>query len=72
MATETDNPVKTEMAQGPAKPAAPPAKGILVTEKALARIRAAMAKEKVDPAQGGLDVGDGEWPEQPSRDTGEH
>ena len=57
MATETDNPVKTEMAQGPAKPAAPPAKGILVTEKALARIRAAMAKEKVDPAQGGLRLG---------------
>ena len=56
MATETDNPVKTEAPAEP-KPSSPPAKGIQVTEKALARIRAAMAKEGVDPAQGGLRLG---------------
>jgi iron-sulfur cluster assembly protein len=55
MATETDNTVKTEAPAGQAQK--PPAKGILVTEKALARIRAAMAKENVDPAQGGLRLG---------------
>ena len=33
------------------------ARGIQVTEKALARIRSAMAKENVDPAQGGLRLG---------------
>jgi iron-sulfur cluster assembly protein len=39
----------------PAKTA--PAKGIQVTEKAIARIRSAMAKENVSPEQGGLRVG---------------
>ena len=53
MATETANPVKTE---APAEPK-PAAKGIQVTEKALARIRSAMAKEGVDAAQGGLRLG---------------
>ena len=43
-----DNPV-----QAPAAPA----KGIQVTDKALARIRAAMAKENISPAEGGLRLG---------------
>lgn len=34
-----------------------PAKGIVVTEKALARIKVAMLKEGVSPEQGGLRVG---------------
>ena len=34
-----------------------PAKGILVTEKALAKVRVAMAKEGVSPEQGGLRLG---------------
>ena len=37
--------------------AAPNAKGIQVTERALKKIRAAMAKENVSPEQGGLRVG---------------
>jgi len=37
--------------------AAPNTKGIQVTERALARIRSAMAKEDVSPDQGGLRVG---------------
>ncbi len=39
------------------KPTAAPAKGIQVTERALARIRAAMAKEGIAPEQGGLRLG---------------
>jgi iron-sulfur cluster assembly protein len=34
-----------------------PATGIQVTEKALARIRSAMAKENISPAEGGLRLG---------------
>ena len=34
-----------------------PAKGLQVSEKAIARIRSAMAKEGVSPEQGGLRVG---------------
>src|SRR5947209_12837543 len=34
-----------------------PAKGILVTEKALSRVRSAMAKESISPEQGGLRLG---------------
>ena len=41
----------------PAQPQAAPAKGIAVTEKAIARIKAAMIKEGVSPEQGGLRVG---------------
>jgi iron-sulfur cluster assembly protein len=37
--------------------AAPPAKGIQVTDKALGRIRSAMAKENISPAEGGLRLG---------------
>jgi iron-sulfur cluster assembly protein len=39
------------------QPAQAPAKGILVTEKALAKVRIAMAKECVSPEQGGLRLG---------------
>lgn len=39
------------------KPAAPPAKGINVTERALAKIRSAMVKEGVSAEQGGLRLG---------------
>ena len=38
-------------------PAQAPAKGILVTEKALAKVRTAMAKEGVSPEEGGLRLG---------------
>ena len=34
-----------------------PAKGILVTDKALAKVRSAMAKEAISPEQGGLRLG---------------
>ena len=44
-----DNPVQA--------PAQPQAKGIQVTDKALARIRTAMAKENISPAEGGLRLG---------------
>ncbi len=37
--------------------AATPAKGIVVTEKAVSRIRSAMEKEGISPEQGGLRVG---------------
>ena len=36
---------------------APTAKGILVTEKALAKVRSAMAKEGISPELGGLRLG---------------
>src|ERR1700726_5090787 len=39
------------------KPAQAPAKGVLVTEKALAKVRSAMAKEGGSPEQGGLRLG---------------
>ena len=39
------------------QPAQAPAKGILVTEKALAKVRGAMAKEGISPEQGGLRLG---------------
>lgn len=38
-------------------PAQAPPKGIQVTEKALARIKAAMAKENISPTEGGLRLG---------------
>jgi iron-sulfur cluster assembly protein len=47
MATLTENPVKS----------AAPARGVQVTDKALNRIRAAMAKENISPEQGGLRLG---------------
>ncbi len=39
------------------KPETAVASGIYVTEKALARIRLALAKEKISPAEGGLRLG---------------
>src|SRR5450631_929664 len=39
------------------QPAQAPAKGILVSEKALAKVRTAMVKEGVSPEQGGLRLG---------------
>ena len=41
----------------PASPDTPAAEGIAVTPKAVARIRAAMAKEGVSPEEGGLRLG---------------
>lgn len=47
MSTTTDSPAQTTA----------PAKGIVVTEKALERIKSAMLKENISPEQGGLRVG---------------
>jgi iron-sulfur cluster assembly protein len=47
MSTITENPAQ----------ATAPAKGIAVTDKAVARIRSAMEKEGISPAEGGLRVG---------------
>lgn len=41
----------------PAQTQAPTAKGIQVTEKAIARIRSAIAKENISPTEGGLRLG---------------
>jgi iron-sulfur cluster assembly protein len=46
MTTATAEPTKTA-----------PSKGVVVTEKALAKVRIAMAKEGVSPEQGGLRLG---------------
>jgi len=43
--------------ENPAQAPAAPAKGIQVTDKALMRIRSAMAKEGISPAEGGLRLG---------------
>jgi len=43
--------------ENPAQAPAPAAKGIQVTEQALARIRSAMAKENISPIEGGLRLG---------------
>ena len=50
MATMTEQATKPVSSQAPAK-------GVLVTEKALSRIRSAMAKEGISPEQGGLRLG---------------
>jgi iron-sulfur cluster assembly protein len=44
-------------AEADTKPAAAPAQGLQVTEKAVKRIRAAMAKEGISPEEGGLRLG---------------
>ena len=49
----TDETTKTIAPPAPAAPA----KGIQVTEKAIAKIRSAMAKESISPEQGGLRLG---------------
>src|SRR3954470_640785 len=46
----------TEATQKPAAPQAP-AKGVQVTDRAVAKIRVAMAKEGISPEQGGLRLG---------------
>src|SRR5256714_14563343 len=46
----------TEQATKPGSSPAP-AKGVLVTDKALTRIRSAMVKEGISPEQGGLRLG---------------
>ncbi len=43
-------------AQSPGRPV-PPSQGLLVTPKAVARIRSAMAKEGISPEEGGLRLG---------------
>jgi iron-sulfur cluster assembly protein len=48
MSTTTEN---------PAMPQTPTAKGITITEKAIARIKSAMVKEGISPTEGGLRVG---------------
>ncbi|HXE91753.1 MAG TPA: iron-sulfur cluster assembly accessory protein [Terriglobales bacterium] len=48
---------KPEVTVPTAAPTAAPARGIQVTERALAKIRSALAKEKVSPAEGGLRLG---------------
>lgn len=45
-----ENPVQSEAPVTPAK-------GVQVTDKALARIRSAMAKEEISPIEGGLRLG---------------
>ncbi len=49
--------INIENSSQAATPAATPAKGIQVTEKALERIRSAMAKENISPTEGGLRLG---------------
>jgi iron-sulfur cluster assembly protein len=44
-------------AQADAKPAAAPGQGLQLTERAIKRIRVAMAKEGVSPEEGGLRLG---------------
>ena len=46
-----------DAARVPEKHDGPPSRDIQVTEKAVARIRAAMAKEGISPEQGGLRLG---------------
>jgi iron-sulfur cluster assembly protein len=46
----------TQMVAGPGAPR-PPAKGIVVTDRAIARVKIAMAKEGISPEQGGLRLG---------------
>src|SRR5664280_2869876 len=43
--------------ENPVQAPAPAAKGIQVTDKALARIRLAMVKENISPTEGGLRLG---------------
>jgi iron-sulfur cluster assembly protein len=47
----------TTATEQPAQAPTAPAKGIQVTEKALAKVRSAMAKEGISPEQGGLRLG---------------
>ena len=51
MTTLTDDTAKT------AEPSARPKGGVLVTDKALGKIRTAIVKEGISPEQGGLRLG---------------
>jgi len=64
MTTATEQPaqhsVQERAGEKTAQPSAatsPPAKGIQVTDKALVKVRSAMAKEGISPEQGGLRLG---------------
>jgi len=50
-------PVQFPQAAAQTTPATPQVSGILVTEKAVKRIRLAMAKEGISPAEGGMRLG---------------
>jgi iron-sulfur cluster assembly protein len=58
-ATPTVSPNGAEQPESAAaqKPASAPARGIQITERALAKIKVAMAKEGTSPEQGGLRLG---------------
>jgi iron-sulfur cluster assembly protein len=49
--------VMSTTTESPATIQAPTAKGITITEKAIARIKSAMVKEGISPTEGGLRVG---------------
>ena len=55
-AVEQPQPSGTQMVEGPGAPK-PPAKGIQVSDRALVKIKSAMAKEGVSPETGGLRLG---------------
>lgn len=55
--TEQDNSAKAVSIGGGAAAAPASARGIELTERALAKIRAVMAKEGISPEQGGLRLG---------------
>ena len=50
-----DNPQPDQ--QSAPQPSAPAVEGIVITPKAIAKIRAAMAKESISPEEGGLRLG---------------
>src|SRR5207237_6016723 len=56
MASTGDNSAISAPAQ-PQEAQTPAAKGISITEKAIARVRSAMAKENISPESGGLRLG---------------
>jgi len=55
--TIESKPARDAAAEQPAAAPSAPAQGLQVTEKALKRIRAAMAKEGISPEEGGLRLG---------------
>jgi len=55
--TIESKPAQDAAAEQPAAAPSAPAQGLQVTEKALKRIRAAMAKEGISPEEGGLRLG---------------
>ena len=54
MTTTTDNPTEAAKPETPAKASV---KGIEITDKALAKVRTALAKEGISPEQGGVRLG---------------